>query len=177
MPMDHNLGKESVARIADLVQQAEAVTDPAARAVTVELVQAVLEFHAVSLDRILEVVSAESQAASDALFSDDLVSSVLVLHGLHRDSTETRVNRAMEKLQRYFDSRGAGIVLLGLESGTVRVRFTGTRPGAGAAAKGVIEDAIYEAAPEIAGLVIEGIEERREPGFVPLSDLLARQAV
>ena len=169
--------KQAVARIDELVRKVEALPDPFAREAVIELLQAVMELHSEALGRTLEIVSAAGDGASaiEALSADDLVASVLVLHGLHPDDVETRVRRAIDKLRLFFDSRGAGIDLVTLEPDAVRVRFTGARPGAGAAAKQVIEDAIYEAAPEIESLVIEGIEEQRASGFVPLSDLAAAQ--
>ncbi len=166
-----------MAKIDELVQKVESLPDPRARDTAVELVQAIMQLHAEALERMLGIVSASPDAAAilETMGADDLVSSVMVLHGLHPDDTATRIERAMEKLHVYFDSRGAGIVLLDMDATTVRVRFTGTRPGAGASAKQVIEDVIYEAAPEIENLVIEGVEDPPPPGFVPLTSLLAAQ--
>ena len=163
------------ARIDELVRTTESLADPFARALAIDLVQAVMGLHATALSRILEIVSAGGTL--EAMAADDFVSSVLVLHGLHPDNLGTRVDRAIEKLRRFFDPRGAGITLLQADSELVRVRFTGARPGSGAAAKQVIEDVIYEAAPEIAALVIEGVDEQRESGFVPLTDLVPAQQV
>ena len=72
-----------------------------------------------------------------------------------------------------FDSRGAGITLLDVNGARVRVRFSGSRPGSGPAAKRVIEDVLYEAAPEMEDLIVEGVEEPPVSGFVPLSQLVA----
>lgn len=169
---------ESVSRIEELIRQAEALLDPAARRTAIELVQAVLQLHAEALDRILEVASSSgSRDVIETLAADDLVSSVLALHGLHPDSFDARIRRAMDKLRRHFDSRGSAIELLAAEPARVHVHFTGSRPGAGAAARRVIEDVLYEAAPEIESLVVDGADEPHEEGFVPLSALLERQTV
>ncbi len=164
---------ESIARIGELVRKTESLLDPAARAVAIDLVQAVMDLHASALERILELAARESPSGNltGAMSSDDLVSGILVLHGLHPDDLETRVRRTLQKLRVYFDSRGAGIELIGFKGEALQLRFVGSRPGAGTAAKQLIEDAIYEAAPEIATLTIEGIEERQDAGFVPLSAL------
>jgi hypothetical protein len=156
------------ARIDELVQQIEAVPDPAARALATDLVQAVMRLHAEALERIL-ALAPESIAA---IAGDDLVSRVLVLHGLHPDDFDTRLARAMDKLQRFFDSRGAGIELLEASPELLRVRFTGKRPGSGPAARQTIEDAIYEAVPEAGGVFVE-VAGEGESGFVPLASLLA----
>ena len=156
--------------IGELVRKLESVADPVARATATELVQVLLQLHADALKRILEL-SAESAVA--AMVEDELVSGVLALHGLHPDDFETRIYRAMDKLQRHFDSRGAGITLLDVNGARVRVRFSGSRLGSGPAAKRVIEDVLYEAAPEMEDLIVEGVEEPPVSGFVPLSQLVA----
>jgi hypothetical protein len=174
-PAGGSPSKESIARIDQLVASVQALPDPSARAVAVELVQAVMSLHASALERMLEVVATSAPEAVELFAADDLVSSVLVLHGLHPDDFETRLARAIDGLLRFFDSRGAGIEVLDAGPEAVRVRFTGSRPGAGAAARRVIEDAIYEAAPEVGELIVEGVEEEPEAGFVPLASLLASQ--
>jgi hypothetical protein len=149
-------------QIDELVRRVEALPDRAA----IELVQALMALHADAIARMLEMAGANAVAA---MAEDELVSSVLALHGLHPDNFETRVHRAIEKLQRF------GVVLLNVGAASVHVRVTAARPGSGAAAKRVIEDVLYEAAPEIEELVIEGVEQERAAGFVPLSDLVAAQ--
>jgi hypothetical protein len=57
------------------------------------------------------------------------------------------------------------------------VRFNGSRPGSGPAARKAIEDVIYEMVPEVGELIVEGAAEERESGFVPLASLLAPQRV
>lgn len=171
-PAHSGFSKESIARIDELVRKVEALPDPAGRALAVELVQAVMTLHAAALARIVQI----APEAVASIAADELVSSVLALHDLHPDSFETRFARVVDKLQRFFDTRGSGMEVLEASPDGVRVRFTGRRPGAGAAAKATIESAIYEAVPEIANLLVEGVEEENGPGFVPLSSLLAAQS-
>lgn len=165
------LSQEVIARIEALVRKAESLSDPAARTVTIELVQAVMDLHSAALGRIVEIASL--RGSIDGLLSDDLASSILVLHGLHPEDVLARVARAMDKLSRHFDSRGARVELLNLDPGAIRVRYTGRRRNA--SIRQTIEDAIAEAAPEIASVVIEGLDEEPETGFVPLSVLTAAQ--
>jgi hypothetical protein len=166
----------TIARIGELVSKTETIADPAARHAAVDLTQAVMELHAAALSRAMEIVAASGgDRTLDALAADDLVATVLVLHGLHPDDTETRLRRAFDKLRAFFDVRGAGLSLISVDSTGVHVRFQGARPGDGTAARQVIEDTFYEAAPEIERLTIDGLEERRENGFVPLTDLLVQK--
>jgi hypothetical protein len=170
-------GRGSISQIDELVLKLNALSDPAARTVTVELVQAVMSLHAEALERVLDIVGSSAPDVIKALGSDDLVSRVLVLHGIHPEGFDARLARALDQLERFFDSRGAGIQVLEAGLELVRVRFHGSRPGSGLAARKAIEDAIYEMVPEVGELIVEGVGEEHEPGFVPLASLLAAQQV
>jgi hypothetical protein len=76
--------KESIARIDELVGKVQALPDRAASALALELVKAVMDLHAEALDRMLEIASASPETLR-TMGNDDLVSPVLVLHGLHPD--------------------------------------------------------------------------------------------
>ena len=160
----------STSQLDELLHKLDALPDRAARALAVDLVQVVMNLHADALQRALDIISASAE-----LGADELVSRVLVLHGIHPDDFEKRFARAIDKLERFFDSRGAGIQVLEAAPELIRLRFNGSRPGSGLAALKTIEDAIYDAAPEVGELIVEGIEVQQEPGFVPLASLLAAQ--
>ena len=64
----------------------EELSDPQAQARTREIVQILLDLHGAALERMLTTIAetgATGQALIDAAASDDLVGSVLLLHGLH----------------------------------------------------------------------------------------------
>jgi len=168
--------QEWIDRIEELVHRAESVEDPKLRSIAVDLLEAVLSFHAAGLDRIMEITASSGPAGEaiiDRIAADDLVSSVLLLHGLHPDDLETRLNHAVEKLQRMFGSGGTGVSLLAIEEDTVRLRFDTNRVWSGAPIKASIEAAIYQAAPEITSVIVEGFQNPPTPDFVPLSNLMA----
>lgn len=168
--------QEWIDRIEELVHRAESIDDPKIRTIAVDLLRAVLNFHAAGLERILDLAAVSDSAGKDLiqrLAADDLVSSVLLLHGIHPDDLETRVHRAVDKLQGVFGSQGGGVSLVAIESDTVRLRFETARAWSGAPVKASIEAAIYQAAPEIASVIVDGFQNPPEPNFVPLSQLMA----
>jgi hypothetical protein len=172
--------QEWINKIEQLVHKAESLVDPEARATAVDLVQAVLEFHAASVNRMMEIVAECGSAAEsilDRIAEDDLTSSMLLLHDLHPDDLETRISRAVHKLREMFASLGAKLSLLAIESDTVRLEFHSSRTWSGAPVKASVEAAIFQAAPEISTVLIEGLKETPDANFVPLSNLLAGSAV
>jgi hypothetical protein len=168
--------QEWVDKIEALVREAEGISDPKARTITVELLRAVLDFHAAGLERMLDLVFESGPAGEtsiERIAADDLASSMLLLHNLHPDDLETRVNRAVQKLQEVFFSLGAKLSLIAIEPPTVRLQFDSQRTWSGTPVKSSIEKSIFQAAPEITTIVLEGFKETPPNGFVPISDLLA----
>jgi len=172
---DENL-KERIQQIEELVRQTEALSDPKAHALAVELLQAVLGFHAAGLERLIEIIAERGEtgrAILAAMTADDLASSMLLLHNLHPDSFDVRVERALEKVRHGLRARGVTVALLGIDDGIVRVRAEGGRSHGAAAVQATIEETIYSMAPDAAGVVVDGLEQPAASGFVPLASLYA----
>jgi Fe-S cluster biogenesis protein NfuA len=177
MPDDKDF-QVKVQRIGELVAELEKIADPESRAGAKALVQMLLDLHAVGLERTLEIVAKNEESGQriiDDLGRDSLVSSLLVLYGLHPVDFEGRVMQAVEKLQPRVRKGGGEIELLGIEDGTVRlqVQVTGHACGStGKTLKAMVEDALYEAAPDLNRLLISGLDEPAgSSGFVPLGTL------
>ena len=115
--------QQRVQQIGALVQEIESIADPAVRASTTQLVQLIMEFHGTGLDRALEILANAGDPGIELiekLGRDPIVSSLLVLYGLHPDSLETRVGKAVERLAPKLQRDGAIVQLLGIEDGAVR---------------------------------------------------------
>jgi Fe-S cluster biogenesis protein NfuA len=171
--------QQRVQRIGALVQEIDAIADPAVRASTTQLVQLIMEFHGTGLDRALEILAnagGPGMEMIEQLGRDPMVSSLLVLYGLHPDSLETRVTKAVERLQPKMRKDGASVELVSIEDGAVRIRVTPGEHACGSTSKTLqtlVEDAIYEVAPDLASLSVEGLEGKPASGFVSLSKLAA----
>jgi Fe-S cluster biogenesis protein NfuA len=169
--------QQRVQRIGALVQEIEAIADPAVRASTTQLVQLIMEFHGTGLDRAMEILAEAGDpgmALIEKLGRDPVVSSLLVLYGLHPDSLEDRVNKAVERLAPKLQRDGAVVQLLGIEDGAVRIQVTPGEHSCGSTSKALqatVEDAIYEAAPDVVSLSVEGLEGKPGNGFVSLDQL------
>jgi Fe-S cluster biogenesis protein NfuA/nitrite reductase/ring-hydroxylating ferredoxin subunit len=163
-----------------LIRRIEKANDPSMAATAKELVQLLMEFHGAGIERMLEVVLQtvpSGSAVIDALGRDDLVRSLLVLYGLHPDTLETRVTQALEKTRPYLKSHGGNVNLVAVDnSGVVTLRLEGNChgcPSSSATLKLAVEEAIYDAAPDVTAIVVQGQIQEQPPalGFVPLSQL------
>jgi len=167
--------QDGIRKIEELVRSAEGLSDPKARSLCADLVQAVLGFHAAGLERMLEIILQTENGPSLLSYfaGDELTANLLLLHGLHPESLETRIDRALEKLRPFLQSRGIGLSVVSVENGAVRLKLTG---GNRLSLKEKIEDAIIEAGPEVVEVTIDGagaMEPQSASAFVPLTSLLA----
>lgn len=170
-----------IERIEKLIHQLEAIPDAGHRNEMRELLQAVLELHCASLERMLAIVAEVGDPElrlSEALLRDSLVASVLLLHGLHPQHLDTRVRAAIEKAQGVLRGYGALATFVGAPSRNVRIEVRGVDSTHTAkAVRTVLEEEIYGAAPDAASITILGLEHLETPGFVPLEQILAAPVV
>jgi len=170
--------QQQIQRIGGLVQEIESIADPSVRASTKQLVQLLMEFHGAGLDRALEIVANTGEPGLrliDELGRDALVSSLLVLYGLHPDDVDTRARRAVEHALPKVQRGGGELEVLDISNGIVRLRLSVSGHTCGSTAntlKSMIEEAIYESAPDVTSIVIEGLDEK-SGGFVSLDKLLS----
>jgi Fe-S cluster biogenesis protein NfuA len=176
--------------IDDLVRRLESQGDAGLRASARELVQAILEFHAAGLTRVMELVDdagAPGAALIDRFGQDELIKPLLLLHGLHPLSLRARVVQALDETRALLLSHGSEVELVGVdEAGVVTLRLDSLSPdgrrGSSRSTPGTLkvalEDALREAAPDITRLVVEGATE--PPGamtFVPVGELRRNRTV
>lgn len=160
--------QQKVQRVETLIREIEATADPDTRAKAVELVQSLMDFHGAGLERAMEIIHETGEtgyAIFDRLADDRLTSGLLLLYNLHPHDLETRVAGALEKVRPYLRSHGGDVELLGAEDGAVRLSMKGSCngcPSSSMTLKLAIEEAIYEAAPDVSAIEVEGVTEERQ---------------
>jgi Fe-S cluster biogenesis protein NfuA/nitrite reductase/ring-hydroxylating ferredoxin subunit len=127
-----------------------------------ELVRLVVDLYGAGLERLLEIVHDSGRLDDelvDRLAADDLVASLLAVHGLHPYGVESRVATALDGVRPYLGSHGGDVEFLELtEDGVVRLRMLGSCDGCPSSAVTLtlaVETAIRAAAPEVSGIEVE----------------------
>jgi Fe-S cluster biogenesis protein NfuA/nitrite reductase/ring-hydroxylating ferredoxin subunit len=149
-------------RIQEIVEQIDAMPNPAARALMRECMESVLSFYGDGLERILTLVKRSGiggQKVFDNLIHDKLVSSLLLIHGLHPTDLATRLREALDKVRPYMESHGGNVELLSLQNDFARLRLQGsckTCPSSAVTLELAVRQAIEEACPDLAGFEVEG---------------------
>ena len=151
---------ELVGEVERLLEDVESLVDPVARQTATGIVQALLELYGSGLERMVELIAATDAARVLAreFAEDELVSHLLLLHGLHPVPVEDRVLDALGEVRPYLESHGGDVSLLGVEGSTVRLRLRGSCSGCPSSAmtlKLAIENAIQKVAPEISEVIAE----------------------
>jgi Fe-S cluster biogenesis protein NfuA len=147
-------------RVERLVARLNSSADPDLRATALELLQCVLELHGTVLERMIDSAAqtAAGEAALNQALTDDLVQSVLLLHGLHPEPIESRVRRALDSVRPYLRSHHGDVEFVNLQDGVVHLRLVGSCgscPSSSITLKNAVEEALYAAAPDIVEVVAE----------------------
>ena len=138
-----------------------------------QLVREVVGLYGAGLERILGL--AGDPGLAERLATDDLVASLLLVHGLHPHDVRRRVCDALDRVRPDLGSHGGDVDLIGIDGDTVRLAFTGSCkscPSSAVTLELAIEEAIRAAAPEIA--TIEVVAAEPAAGLIPAESLLAQ---
>jgi hypothetical protein len=165
-------------KIESLIATLDESGDPQIRACAKDLVSLIMDFHGAGLERMMQMISQAGEAGkniTERFDRDELVRSLLLLYGLHPLDFETRVRRAIEKAGPSLRAHGAGAELLSVADGAVRVRLSGSKGCGAAGLKAALEEALYEAAPDMAQLSVEEPEPASST-FLPLASLFNNPA-
>lgn len=154
-------------RIERLLEEIRASASPPCWQRVDELMRLVVELYGAGFARILEIVGDDADAAGlrARLAADELVASLLLVHGLHPEDIPTRLQTALARVRPYLGSHGGDVEVVELDerAGAVLLRMTGSCDGCPSSAMTVqlaVESAIHELVPEIGRIEVEGITEQ-----------------
>ncbi|HVV82456.1 MAG TPA: hypothetical protein VHE35_05225 [Kofleriaceae bacterium] len=137
-----------------------------------DLLRRVLGVYGAGLERALE--HARAAGADDSfdarLAGDELLASLLVLHGLHPTPIGERVEEALAALRRELGAPDDALVVDRIDGGTIRLRAAPLAAGAMSPrlAESIVRRVVESAAPEATAIVIEGLPALRDPELVQL---------
>lgn len=120
-----------------------------------QLVREVVGLYGAGLERIMRL--ADDPVLVERLAADDLVASLLLVHGLHPHDVRRRVSDALERVRPYLGSHGGDVDLLEVTDTVVRLTFTGSCkscPSSAVTLELAVEDAVRAAAPEIVSIEV-----------------------
>jgi Fe-S cluster biogenesis protein NfuA/nitrite reductase/ring-hydroxylating ferredoxin subunit len=142
-----------------------------------QLVREVTDLYGAVLTRMMEMASSADPVLADRFVADDLVASLLLVHGLHPHDVEQRISEALDSVRPYLGSHGGDVSLLGVDDGVVRLQFQGsckTCPSSSVTLELAVEDAVRAAAPEISSIEVVAAETDTATTVIPADSLMSR---
>jgi Fe-S cluster biogenesis protein NfuA len=168
--------QEQVRQLGKLIEQFDQMPGGPAKTAGSELVKLLMDLHGAGLERMMEIIfESGDQGAKiiDQLGRDASVGSLLLLYSLHPDDLGTRVDKATERMRPRLRKLSCVIESVKVLEGAVTIRLSATH-GCGSSSKdlrSIVEDCVYELAPDVTSLEILGLEGPKG-GFVALESLL-----
>ena len=150
-------------RIDTLLEGLRELPDPDVADRIGQLVTAIVDLYGTGLARVVAGLRAEpdGDARLRALAADELVAHLLMLHDLHPDDVDTRIQRALDGVRPYLGSHAGGVEYAGVDGdGVAHLRLAGSCdgcPSSTVTVKLAIERAVLDAAPEVAEVAVEGM--------------------
>lgn len=138
-----------------------------------QLVREVVGLYGAGLERI---VRAGDAGFAERLAADDLVASLLLVHGLHPHDAHRRVSDALDRVRPYLGSHGGDVDLLEIDGDTVRLAFRGSCkscPSSAVTLELAVQDAVRAAAPEVSSIEVVTAPAERAAGVIPAESLMA----
>jgi Fe-S cluster biogenesis protein NfuA len=175
--------QEQVRQLGKLIAQFDELPDGATKTAARDLVQLLMDVHGRGLERVMEIVfdSGDSgQKIIDRLGQDSIVGNLLLLYSLHPDGLEARIQSALDRMRPRLRKLACTIELENVQEGAVQVRLATSWHSCGSTTKdlrAIVEDGMFEFAPDVTSLEILGLEEPTPAGFVTLESLLGHQFV
>ncbi|MEW2555284.1 hypothetical protein ACWGRF_16290 [Streptomyces zhihengii] len=157
-------------RVEEVLARLDGPADADARAAAEEIVRALMEFYGGGLARVVELLGRPGARPPadplEPLLGDELVASLLTLHGLHPEDAPTRIARALATLPQPVENAGfdpAGGVLTLRQSSGSGCGCSGDPESVRRAAA----DALACFAPEVTGVEVEP-PGPREPALLQI---------
>jgi Fe-S cluster biogenesis protein NfuA/nitrite reductase/ring-hydroxylating ferredoxin subunit len=128
---------------------------------TEQLAGELTDLYGAALERIVAIAAQSAPELVVQFASDELVASLMLVHGLHPHGVERRIEDALEGVRPYLGSHGGDVTLLEVADDVVRLQFAGSCkscPSSAVTLEFAVEDAVRAAAPEINSIEVVAAE-------------------
>jgi Fe-S cluster biogenesis protein NfuA/nitrite reductase/ring-hydroxylating ferredoxin subunit len=140
-----------------------------------QLVREITDLYGAGLERLMQLAVRTAPSLADELVADDLVASLLLVHGLHPHPVERRISDALDTVRPYLGSHGGDVHLLEVDGEVVRLQFSGSCkscPSSAVTLELAVEDAVRAAAPDISSIEVVAQEKASVSAVIPAESLL-----
>ena len=148
---------------------------------TEQLAAELTDLYGAALERIVAITAESAPELIGQFAADELVASLLLVHGLHPHGMARRIEDALDSVRPYLGSHGGDVALLEVVDGpdgpVVRLQFAGSCkscPSSAVTLEFAVEDAVRAAAPEIASIEVVAAQSASTSGLISTDSLMRR---
>jgi len=157
--MDDSEARLHAERVESLLTSLDDLADPAARETAAMTVQEIVGLYGEALSRFMEhIARGGTPELLDTVVGDELITNLLLVHGLHPFDLPARTQRALETVEDALAAQGVRAELRGIEAGIAHVVLRGksdARRSSGTTMRHLIEDTLWNGVPDLARIEIE----------------------
>lgn len=142
-----------------------------------QLVREVADLYGAGLERMMGMAVQAQPGLADAFAHDDLIASLLLVHGMHPHDVERRIEDALDSVRPYLGSHGGDVNLLEVDGEVVRLQFAGSCkscPSSSVTLELAVEDAVRAAAPEISSIEVVAADAEPTAAVIAPDSLMSR---
>jgi Fe-S cluster biogenesis protein NfuA/nitrite reductase/ring-hydroxylating ferredoxin subunit len=144
-----------------------------------QLAAELTDLYGAALERIVAIAARSAPELVGEFAADELVASLMLVHGLHPHGVERRIEDALDGVRPYLGSHGGDVTLLEVVDDVVRLQFAGSCkscPSSAVTLEFAVEDAVRAAAPEITSIEVVAAEQESAPtsGLISAESLMSR---
>jgi Fe-S cluster biogenesis protein NfuA/nitrite reductase/ring-hydroxylating ferredoxin subunit len=147
---------------------------------TEQLAGELTELYGAALERMVAIAGRSAPELIEEFAADELVASLMLVHGVHPHGVERRIEDALDGVRPYLGSHGGDVTLLevvdGQEGPVVRLEFAGSCkscPSSAVTLEFAVEDAVRAAAPEITTIEVVAPEPSTPTGLISVDSLMS----
>ncbi len=146
---------------------------------TEQLAGELTDLYGAALERMVAIAARSAPELVGEFVADELVASLLLVHGLHPHGVERRIEDALDGVRPYLGSHGGDVTLLEVVDDVVRLQFAGSCkscPSSAVTLEFAVEDAVRAAAPEITSIEVVAAEQEStsSAGLISADSLMSR---
>lgn len=170
--------KEKIQKLGILVGELESAPSDRNNGPARELIQLLMEVHGTAIEQLLEIVF-DSGPSGEAILlkagDDAIVRHLLLLYSLHPEDLETRTLKALDSAAPRLRKHNSEVEVVSIREGAIQLKIHISGHACGSTAKTVkslVEECVYDGAPDLVSLQILGPDDETSSGFVSLDSLL-----
>ncbi|AEV76075.1 thioredoxin-like protein [Mycolicibacterium rhodesiae NBB3] len=150
---------------------------------TEQLAAELTDLYGAALERMIAITAGSAPELVDQFAKDELVASLMLVHGLHPHGVERRIEDALDGVRPYLGSHGGDVALLEVverqDGPVVRLQFAGSCkscPSSAVTLEYAVEDAVRAAAPEIVSIEVVAAQpdSPESPSLISVDSVLSR---